>query len=121
MSNLARQIDYGPRIADTSQVISYKVGTQAVVAQTSIITVAANQQIVIVSIVLQNETSTANVMTLYAGASAFLRVRAPNDGDGIARSNVRIPLGKGNPLALGLSAAAQCGYSIGYVVEDVTA
>jgi hypothetical protein len=32
-----------------------------------------------------------------------------------------IPLGKGNPLMLGLSAAAQCGYSIGYVVEDVTA
>jgi hypothetical protein len=32
-----------------------------------------------------------------------------------------IPLGKGNALMLGLLGATSCGYSIGYVVEDVTA
>ena len=79
-------------------------------------------KIVIVSIVLQNESSTATTMILQDGASgtAICRVLGQNQGDGLTLTFPEDARFKGTAntlLNLNLSGANSCGYSIFYYTE----
>lgn len=80
----------------------------------------AKVRIVITSITLQNESTTATTMILKAGSTAFLRVLGQNQGNGRALDlppgrEYRLPLN--TALNLNLSGANQCGYTIFYYLE----
>jgi hypothetical protein len=80
----------------------------------------AGLQIVITSIVLQNESATATTMIVKAGATAVLRALGQNQGDGIALvfpPGQALALGANTALVLNLSGANSCGYSIAYYVD----
>lgn len=122
MTNLARQVEYGPRAGEYVRRTLTVSGTKATTGPTTVIPApAATQQIIIVAYTLQNETTTAQTILLANTAGSILqRVRAAGDGDGISRSRVEKPVGPGLGLSISISAAAQVGYSIDYYVEDIS-
>jgi hypothetical protein len=83
---------------------------------------AAGLQIIVTSLVLQNESSTATTLILKAGSSAVLRILCQSQGDGIALAfppGSELRLGSNAALVLNLSGANACGYSIMYYVDAV--
>jgi hypothetical protein len=82
----------------------------------------AGLQIVITSLVLQNESATATTIILKAGATALLRILGQNQGDGLALTfppGQGLALGSNAALVINLSGANACGYSIMYYVDAV--
>ncbi len=82
----------------------------------------AGLQIVITSLILQNESATATTLIVKAGSSAILRVLCQNQGDGltfIPPAENPLALGANTALVLNLSGANACGYSITYYVDAV--
>jgi hypothetical protein len=82
----------------------------------------AGLQIVITTLILQNESATATTMLVKAGSTAVLRVLGQNQGDGIALvfpPGQGLALGSNAALVLNLSGANSCGYSIFYYVDAV--
>lgn len=82
----------------------------------------AGIRIVLVSIIIQNESSTATTMILKNGSTAYERILAQNQGDGLAHAypvDARKKLAANAALVLNLSGANSCGYSIEYYTETV--
>lgn len=101
--------------------LTFAIGTQNTVADNEIIPApGVGYEIVISLIMTQNETSTAQTIHLKNGGVSFLRVRAPNDGDGVALGNLALPMGNNKAVQLRPSAAAAVGYSIGYYTRAVS-
>jgi hypothetical protein len=81
---------------------------------------AAGNRIVIVRYSIQNESTTATTLILKDGATAFSRVLAQNQGDGLT---VHYPVGRekrltaATALNMNLSGANSCGYSVDYFIE----
>lgn len=83
----------------------------------------AGYRIIIASIVLQNESANATTLILKSGTTAFWRVLAQAQGDGLALqfdSSLEWRLGANEALVLNLSGANSCGYSVAYYVEAVS-
>lgn len=83
---------------------------------------AAGQRIVLVSVQVQLEASTATVGLLKDGAAGgtLLRVRMAADGDGVLHqyaADARPRLTAATALVLNLSGANQCGYTVHYYTE----
>lgn len=120
MTNLARQVEYGPRAGEYSPPVLFVVGTKATVGSTTVIAApGAQRQIVIDSIILQNETDNVQtILLLNTAGSQLQRVVAPLTGNGIARSKLRWPVGENLGVVVSISAAFQVGYSISYYYES---
>lgn len=83
---------------------------------------AAGTRIVITKYVIQNESATATTMLLKDGATAFRRILAQNQGDGLAEkfsSDEYKRLAAATALNFNLSGANSCGYSVDYFIEAV--
>jgi hypothetical protein len=83
---------------------------------------AAGMQIVITTLILQNESATATTLIVKAGTTAVLRTLAQNQGDGLALvfpPGQGLALGSAAALVLNLSGANACGYTIFYYVDAV--
>jgi len=79
-------------------------------------------QIVISSLILQNESTTATTMILKAGSTAIMRILGQNQGDGLALvfpAERCLAIGDNAALVLNLSGANSCGYSIIYYLDKV--
>jgi hypothetical protein len=90
--------------------------------QELIATPGAGFQLLIASIVLQNESSTATTMILKAGSTAIARCLGQNQGDGAALIfpfDRPLQIGANTALNLNLSGANSCGYSIVYYIDTV--
>jgi hypothetical protein len=82
----------------------------------------AGLQIVITTLILQNESASATTLIVKAGATAVLRVLCQNQGDGIALTyppGQGLALGSNAALVLNLSGANSSGYSITYFIDAV--
>ena len=80
----------------------------------------AGKQIVVSSLILQNESATATTMIVKAGSTAILRVLGQNQGDGAALvfpPERCLLIGANAALVLNLSGANSCGYSVVYYVD----
>lgn len=82
----------------------------------------AGLKIVIVGLIIQNESSTATTMRLFngAGGSVLARCLGQNQGDGLTVSfpgDTRLKLSGNTALVLNLSGANSCGYTIWYYTE----
>lgn len=80
----------------------------------------AFHRLVIVALCIQNESATPTTMILKEGATAFRRVLGQNQGDGVAityHPGREKRLTENAALALNLSAANACGYSVDYFIE----
>lgn len=81
---------------------------------------AAGQQIVIVNLCIQNETDTAQILTLMNGAGVWLlRNSCPMNGRGISRVKWYRTVGSGQALKINAAAAAQYNWSIDYYIETL--
>jgi hypothetical protein len=89
---------------------------------TLVVAPGAGLQIIVSSLVLQNESSTATTLIVKAGATAVLRILCQSQGDGLALvfpPGSELRLGSNAALVLNLSGANACGYSIMYYVDAV--
>ncbi|MFA6046259.1 MAG: hypothetical protein WC718_14845 [Phycisphaerales bacterium] len=80
----------------------------------------AYDRIVLVSVCIQNESSTATTMILKDGSAAFRRVLGQNQGDGVSLTYTpgrEKRLAANAALVLNLSGANSCGYSVDYFIE----
>lgn len=83
---------------------------------------AAGTRIVLVSVIIQNTTTTATTAIIKDGATAFARILAQNQGDGLSVSypmDARKRLGDAAALVLNLSGANTFNYSVDYYTEAV--
>lgn len=82
----------------------------------------AGRQIVITTLVLQNESATATTLIVKAGSTAIARVLCQNQGDGLTLTlppEAPLALGSNAALVLNLSGNNSCGYSITYYIDAV--
>ncbi len=116
-------IQVTPATSGAGRTLSYVSGTKNSNGNNSLISApGAGVKIVLVSVVLQNESSTVTTMILQddTGGTAILRVLGQNQGDGVAitfPTDARPKLTANKPLNLNLSGANSCGYSIFYYTE----
>lgn len=79
-----------------------------------------NYRLVVVSFCIQNESTTATTLILKDGATAWWRVYAKNQGDGVSityNPGREKRLTENSALVLNLSGANTCGYSVDYFLE----
>jgi hypothetical protein len=100
---------------DTACNVSSSAGLTTIIAAPP-----TDRQIVIVNLCVQNETDTAQVLTLMNTAGVWLlRIAAPLTGRGISRVKWYRTVGPGQALKINAAAAAQYNWSIDYYVETV--
>ncbi len=104
-----------------SQVLTWSAGTISSSGDTPILaSPGANLRLVIAFLILQNESTTADLLLVKEGNTVKMRVLAQNQGDGIAMSippryEWRLP---GNTaLNLNKAQAVASGFTVGYYVE----
>ena len=76
------------------------------------------KRITVLALQLQNESSTATTMILMADGAEFWRVLGQNQGDGCGYTIADLRMPTNTALRLKLSGANQCGYNIGYNIEN---
>ena len=107
----------------TARAVTVAAGTASSSGDNTIIAApGASLAIVLVSVQVQLEASTATVGLLKngAGGSTLLRVRMAADGDGVLHqyaADARPKLTANTAAVLNLSGANQCGYTIHYYTE----
>ena len=87
---------------------------------TLIVAPGPNRHIVVTSFAIQNESQVATTIILRNGPADCWRCYAPLQGDGLAMNfppNHPWKLGNNLPLAIALSGANACGYSIQYYIK----
>jgi hypothetical protein len=97
-------------------------GAVAVSGDNTLLAAQTGFKIVISSVILQSESTTATLMKLTDGASGTVLVRClgQNQGDGVAmvyQSDARKKGTASTALILNLGGANSCGYTIGYYLE----
>ncbi len=128
LQNLRVATDEADRLLVASSLVMQTAltvsGAAASAGDNILITGVADKQIVLTSIIMQNESTTPTTMILYDGPSTdalpLARCLGQNQGDGLAWSlaaDERKKLRAGTGLVLHLSGANSCGYTIGYYLE----
>lgn len=109
-------------MATYAKELLFVTGTKSSSGDNSLIAAVANKRHIITSITVQNESTTGTTMILKSGSTAFWRVLAQNQGDGLAfnfQPGLTWTLGVNEALVLNLSGANSCGYSVAYYTEAV--
>ena len=104
-----------------TQVITWATGTSSSSGDVTLVAAqGADQRIVVVDLMLQNESTTADQYIVKEGSTAKMRALAQNQGDGILRTigrGYKWRLPANTALVWNKSAAAAGGYTVGYYLE----